>query len=287
MSIILCSTTTKYTVHGSPIVDHMMHGVANSIHLGYTPRMTEETTLIYGKHAVREALTARPDVVRTVYTVQGFADTELMALAKQTKVARAEFEDKKPPKGVAPDAVHQGIVAVIAVNNLVEDFDSFIERLDITPDTALVILGEVQDPHNVGAVIRSAAAFGIAGVLIPEHRQAPITGTVIKVSAGMAFRVPLISIGNVNQTVHDLKEKGFWIYGLAEDADQTVYDDGFEKPSVFILGNEAVGIRKKTLEHCDIPLRIPMHPRAESLNASAAAAVILSAWSTKHPSALT
>lgn len=249
--------------------------------------MTEETTLIYGKHAVHEALSARPDVVRTVFTAKEFDDAALMELVKRTKVARASFEDKKPPKGVPIDAVHQGIVAAIAVEALVQDFDAFIETLTITPDTALVILGEVQDPHNVGAVIRSAAAFGVAGILIPEHRQAPITGTVIKVSAGMAFRVPLVSIGNVNQTVHDLKERGFWIYGLDGEATQSIYEEGFEKPSAFILGNESTGIRVKTLEHCDIPLRIPMHARAESLNASAAAAVVLSAWSVKHPNALT
>ena len=142
------------------------------------------------------------------------------------------------------------------------------------------------DACHVAPFIRSAAAFGVAGILIPEHRQAPITGTVIKVSAGMAFHVPLVSIGNVNQAVHTLKERGFWIYGLEGEAVQTIYEEGFEKPSAFILGNEATGIRKKTLEHCDIPLRIPMHARTESLNASAAAAVVLSAWSIKHPSAL-
>lgn len=248
--------------------------------------MTEDTTLIYGKHAVREALTARPAIVKTVFTTKEFDDAALMELVKGTKVARASFEDKKPPKGVSPDAVHQGIIAAVAIDELVVDFDTFIESLSITPDTALVILGEVQDPHNVGAVIRSAAAFGVAGILIPEHRQAPITGTVIKVSAGMAFRVPLVSIGNVNQAIHDLKERGFWVYGLEGEATQSIYEEGFEKPSVFILGNEATGIRVKTLEHCDIPLRIPMHACAESLNASAAAAVVLSAWSTKHPRAL-
>jgi 23S rRNA (guanosine2251-2'-O)-methyltransferase len=248
--------------------------------------MTEETTLIYGKHAVREALMAMPSVVRTVFTAKDFDDSEFMELVKQTKVARASFDGQKPPKGVSPDAVHQGVVASIAVDELIVDFDSFIEALTISPDTALVILGEVQDPHNVGAVIRSAVAFGVAGILIPEHRQAPITGTVIKVSAGMAFRVPLVSIGNVNQAVHTLKERGFWIYGLDGEASQTIYEEGFEKPSAFILGNEATGIRKKTLEHCDIPLRIPMHARTESLNASAAAAVVLSAWSIKHPSVL-
>jgi 23S rRNA (guanosine2251-2'-O)-methyltransferase len=90
----------------------------------------------------------------------------------------------------------------------------------------------------------------------------------------------------VNTTIVDLKERGFWTYGLAGEAAQSVYDEGFEKPSVFIVGNEATGIREKTLEHCDIPLRIPMHSQTESLNASIATAVVLSAWSKHHPGAL-
>lgn len=248
--------------------------------------MSDDIVVIYGKHAVREALNNKPQVVAMVYFTEGFDDAELPALAKKAGIKQTPLNLKKLPKGVPLDAVHQGVVALIQIDGLVQSFESFLQTLVITENTSIVILGEVQDPHNVGAVIRSAAAFGVSGVLIPEHRQAPVTGTVIKVSAGMAFHVPLVAIGNVNQAVHDLKERGFWIYGLDEDATLSVYSEGFEKPSAFILGNEATGLRKKTLEHCDIPLRIPMHSRVESLNASAAAAVILSAWATKHPSAL-
>jgi 23S rRNA (guanosine2251-2'-O)-methyltransferase len=182
--------------------------------------------------------------------------------------------------------VHQGYIAAIVLEKLMRPFNAFINEVSITNDTAFVILGELQDPHNVGAIIRSAAAFGIAGVLIPEHRQVQLTGSVIKASAGMAFRVPLVSIGNVNTTIRDLKEKGFWIYGLDGAATQSAADEGFEKPSVFILGNEGDGIRQKTLLHCDIPLSIPIATGVESLNASVAAAVTFYAWSRKHPSAL-
>ncbi len=248
--------------------------------------MSDDTAIIYGKHAVKEALKSQPHVVEMVFFAEGFNDLELPELAKKSNIKQTIFSPKKLPKGVLPDAVHQGVVAHINLTKLVLSFETFLETLTVTPHTSIVILGEVQDPHNVGAVIRSAAAFGVSAVLIPEHRQAPITGTVIKVSAGMAFHIPLVTIGNVNQTVHELKERGFWIYGLDEDAALSVYEEGFEKPSAFILGNEATGLRKKTLEHCDIPLRIPMHARTESLNASASAAVILSVWSTKHPQAL-
>ncbi|MFZ2501025.1 MAG: RNA methyltransferase, partial [Minisyncoccia bacterium] len=150
----------------------------------------------------------------------------------------------------------------------------------------VAILAEVQDPHNVGAIIRSAAAFGLAGVLIPEHHQAGISGTVVKTSAGMAFRIPLVSIGNVNNAIKVLKEKGFWVYGLAMDGTAALGAEAFDTPSAFIVGNEGVGIREKTLEHCDVTLNVPMHPRTESLNAAVSAAVVFYAWSAKHPEAL-
>jgi 23S rRNA (guanosine2251-2'-O)-methyltransferase len=245
--------------------------------------MTNEITYIYGKHAVKEALLARPDVVRVVHIAEATIDTEMSALITRTKISRKTFNPKKLPTGVARDAVHQGIIAEIDTSKLLVDFVDFLRSHKITNDTALAILGEVQDPHNVGAVIRSAAAFGITAVLIPEHRQAQVTGTVIKVSVGTAFRVPLVNIGNVNQTIADLKDKGFWIYGLDGEAEHSITTETFERPSAFILGNEATGIRQKTLEHCDIALRIPMSSSAESLNASVAAAVVFYAWSTHHP----
>ncbi len=248
--------------------------------------MATEPVLIYGKHAVREALMARPDVVRTLYVSDAARDGELTALLKKTGIKGTPLDVKKLPRGVPVDAVHQGLIASVDSSTLTQDYDDFVRNLTVTNDTAFVLLGEVQDPHNVGAVIRSAAAFGITGVLIPEHRQVQVTGTVIKVSAGMAFRVPLISVGNVNQTIRDLKDRGFWIYGLDETATQSVTEESFDRPSVFVLGNEATGIREKTLEYCDIPLKIPMHRNAESLNASASAAVVLYAWSIKHTNAL-
>lgn len=248
--------------------------------------MIEETTYIYGKHAVREALTARPGIVKTVHLAPDFGDQDLLLLLKTSKVARASFDPKNLPRGIAPDAVHQGVIAQIELDKLLVTYEEFMKGLTINPDTALIVLGEVQDPQNVGSIIRSAAAFGVKGILMPEHRQAPLSGSVIKVSAGMAFRLPLVTIGNVNNTIADLKSKGFWTYGLDGDATQSVSGEGFEKPSVFIVGNEATGIREKTLEHCDIPLMIPMHARAESLNAAVATAVVLAAWSNKHPGAL-
>ena len=160
--------------------------------------------------------------------------------------------------------------------------DEFAKGLKINNNTALVLLDEIQDPHNVGAIIRSAAAFGISGVLIPEHNQAPITGAVVKVSAGMAFRIPLVAIGNINNTIRDLKKRGFWVYGLDGSSKKSISGESFDAPTIFILGNEAKGIRQKTRELCDALVSIPIDSKCESLNVAASAAVALYAWSAKH-----
>src|SRR3989344_206813 len=159
--------------------------------------MDRERIYIYGKHALKEALLHKPKAVQKVFLSSQTHDEELFGLLKKAGIKPAELTGNTLKKGGAEDASHQGVIALISAG-------------------ALVLLDEIQDPHNVGAIIRSAAAFGIAGVLIPQHNQAPITGAVVKVSAGMAFRVPLVAIGNVNTTLRDLKEHGFWIYALAD-----------------------------------------------------------------------
>lgn len=245
------------------------------------------TILIYGRHAVEEALAHRSDIVRDVYLSENVADTALTKRITGQGIPITRFKSKQPPRGVDKDAVHQGVIATISESGLTTPYKPFISDLSITPDTALLILGEVQDPHNVGSVIRSAAAFGIAGVLIPPHRQAQITGSVIKVSAGMAFRVPLVSVSNVNTTLRDLKERGFWAYGLAGDGGTALPDEQFSKPSVFVLGNEGEGLRKVTREVCDELLSIPQSAQCESLNAATSAAIVLYGWASQHPDALT
>ncbi len=240
---------------------------------------------IYGKHALKEALRNSPGAVKKVFLSPEIEDAELKGLLRQAGVSIAGFTPKSVPSDIE-SASHQGVIGLLAVENLVQPYETFIKKLSITPDTALVLLDELQDPHNVGAIIRSAAAFGISGVLLAPHNQAPITGAVVKVSAGMAFRVPLVQLGNVNTAVRDLKERGFWIYGLEGEGENPITKEVFDAPAVFILGNESSGIRTKTKELCDILLSIPLHSRAESLNVAASAAVTLFEWSKGHPKAL-
>lgn len=248
--------------------------------------MKPEYEYIFGKHAVSEALKERPDVVKQIFLDQNFSDEKLISQVEAAGIAPRPLNTKNPPRGVSANASHQGIVAGILPEKLLVEYKEFIHNLAVTPDTAVLILGEVQDPHNVGAVIRSAAAFGLAGVLIPPHNQAPVTGTVIKVSAGMAFRIPVVAISNVNAVIRDLQKKGFWVYGLEGDGTVTTTNEKFAKPSAFVLGNEGSGLRQKTKEVCDDLISIPIHPRCESLNAAAATAVVLASWSAQHEPAL-
>ena len=235
----------------------------------------QDKIYVYGVHAVEEALLNNPGAVDLILTSESLSN-EATAITRTHKIRVERLTKDSTPRGIDKTAVHQGVIARVSLANLVIPYDQFVENLQISPDTALVVMGEVQDPQNVGAIIRSAAAFGIAGVLIPEHKQAQVNGTVVKVSAGMAFRVPLVSIGNVNTTLKDLEGS----------AKETVTSENFEAASVIVLGNEGEGIREKTLESCDIPLSIPMNANCESLNVAASAAVALYAWSTKHPKAL-
>lgn len=247
--------------------------------------MKQNKIYIYGKHAVIEALANSPQAVKKIYLSPKQEDQGLRNLIKKTNVPVSELGKDKLP-GVDSETSHQGVIGVVTLSDLVRPFKTFLKELNVKDDTSLVILGEIQDPHNVGAIIRSSAAFGVSGVLIPEHNQAPITGAVVKVSAGMAFRMPIVSIGNVNQAIRELKDAGFTVYGLEGGSPNETTKEEFDSPSVFIVGNEGSGLRLKTRELCDVLLSIPMHNRCESLNAAVSTSVALYSWSAKHPSAL-
>lgn len=238
-------------------------------------------TYIYGKHPVFEALSFRHDVVEKVF-VNPEQHPELDQLAKKHDVFRMPFEEGVIEKKIGSDAVHQKVAAIIDTERLTVDFPSFLASLEGKTRIGLTLLAEIQDPQNVGSIIRSAVAFGLSGVLIPKDRQAHITGAVIKASVGTAFRIPLVMIGNVNQAIAALKEKRFWVYGLAGEGERTIRDENFEESSVIIVGNEAHGIREKTFEHCDVRLRIPISNNVESLNAGTSAAIAFYEWRSKQ-----
>lgn len=241
-----------------------------------------DTIYIFGKNAVLGALLNRPDTIERVFLEKDKSfekefEKKVFDLIEKNKIKKETVSTGDLSREMQA-ANHQGILAKVKVENLTVNFEYFIENLEIDPNTCLLILGELQDVQNVGSIIRSATAFGVAGILIPEHDQAQVNGTVIKVSAGTAFSIPLVKINNVNNTIEKLKEKRFWVYGLDMAGEKTIYEENYTEPTVFVIGNEGDGIRQKTKEACDMLLNIPISANVESLNASISTAITLYEW---------
>lgn len=249
--------------------------------------MKQSKIYIYGKHAVGEALRFAPQILRKIHVSAHMEDRALRELIKRSGVPTEPLDERKATSQAEGGAPHQGVIALVSLGAITTPFEKFNDTFTPTPDTALLFLNEVQDPHNVGAAIRCAAAFGAVAVLLPTHNQSPITGAVIKASAGMALRIPLVMVDNTQQAIAALKKKGVRVYGLAGEAAQSVDAQEFAEPALFVLGNESQGIAPAARALCDQMLSIPINPRAESLNVAASGAVALFAWSRKHPTALT
>src|SRR6185437_718111 len=232
--------------------------------------MQTNKVFVAGKNPAREALLNAPQAVKRVFIERGFNDSTISRLIERYGFEREPLHLGEARADIKSGTSSQGIVLQLSLVDLLKPFDKFLEEVNVTPNTALVVLAGVQDPHNVGAIIRSAAAFGASGILMPQQHQAPITAAVIKASAGMAFQIPLITVPNVSGALTTLKKKGFAAYALAAGK-QNIYDAAFEKPSIFVLGNEGLGLEKSVRSQCDETLSIPMHPRAESLNVAASA----------------
>jgi 23S rRNA (guanosine2251-2'-O)-methyltransferase len=244
--------------------------------------MATEKFYLYGKHALTEALLVRPQIIQKVFLSSEMEkNSELSILLKKHNISVNSMKgDVK--KDVGSEAVHQGVIAVVSQDKLYSSMEEALSNASKKNNPCIVLLDELHDPHNVGAIIRSAVAFGASAILLPKNNQAPITGVVIKTSVGMVFRIPIVLIGNVNQTIRDLKTQGYWSYGLVMGGSTTLSKAIFDTPTLFIVGNESVGIREKTLELCDVPLSIPMNPDCESLNASTAASIVLYEWSRNN-----
>lgn len=245
----------------------------------------KEKIYMYGKNALVEALENVPHILQKVFVADGALPLAVTHRLREAGITVSRLNERDE-RNISKDAAHQGVIGVIDPSLLMKDFAEFMRALDISKNPSLVLLDELQDPHNVGAIIRSAAAFGVSGILMPQNHQVQVTGAVVKTSAGMTFRVPLVSIGNVNMTLRQLKEAGFWIYGLSMEGGVEAGGERFNVPAVFVIGNEGEGIRQKTLEHCDVTLSIPIHPRTESLNAAVSAAIVMYEWSKQHKEAL-
>jgi len=181
---------------------------------------------------------------------------------------------------MAGNVPHQGVVAVVAPVQY-QEVEELLDAIAATPDEVrekkpvLVMLDEIQDPHNFGAILRSAVAAGAAGVIVPMHRMAPVSATTVKASAGTALRIPIARAKNLVDVIHQLKERGYWVIGLAGEGETSVWEMDWDRPLVLVIGSEGKGLRPRVRDACDMLVRIPMRGPAESLNASVAAGIAL------------
>jgi 23S rRNA (guanosine2251-2'-O)-methyltransferase len=239
---------------------------------------------LYGKNSLVEAIKAHtgstPGLIESIYlTPAAEADGSLIGILQKNGLKHERKTAQELDSIVGREATHQGVCALLNERKVYTPLEEVLAKAqNASTNPLFVLLDELQDPHNVGAIIRSAVAFGATAILMPEHDQVQITSTVIKTSSGMAFALPIVRIGNVNTTLKNLKEKGYWTYGLTGDGDTILHKASFDTPSIIVVGSEGDGIRPKTLESCDFKLSIDIDSKCESLNASNAVAVTLYEW---------
>ncbi len=237
--------------------------------------MTKPAQTIAGKNPVIEALHQNVPVEK-IYIAHGLQDNKvrhIYKLARQHSIPIVTAEQHKL-KQLAPDVVHQGVVAIIAPIPLIT-LEALLEHTHQLPQFHfIVLLDRIQDPHNLGAIIRSAEVLGAGGIIIPAREAAPITTTVIKTSAGAVFHLPIARVTNLATSIRVLKENGYWVYGSQMNASTLLWEADFRRKCAIIIGNEARGIRPGLLKTCDTVFAIPQRGKTESLNASVAAGII-------------
>jgi len=198
---------------------------------------------------------------------------EIIDLAREHSVP-VRFEPREALDRASNSAAHQGVVAFGAVQRYAE-LDDVLAKGGVQ---LLVLLDGVEDPHNLGAIIRTAHAAGASAILIPDRRAAGLTDVVGKAAAGALEHLPVVRVGNVTQTLELLKKRGFWIYGLDERGTQLYSQTDYAQPTVFVLGGEGQGLHQLVKRHCDVLVRIPMAGAISSLNVSVAAGIVLFEW---------
>jgi 23S rRNA (guanosine2251-2'-O)-methyltransferase len=231
--------------------------------------------LIYGFHAVTSRIRQNPDGVLEVYLQEQRNDPRMRDLIKLagTNGVRIIPVDAKRLDGMAGSARHQGVAARVDASRRVQHLEDVLDTLSEPP--LLLVLDGVQDPHNLGACLRSADAFGVHAVIAPKDRAVGITATVEKVASGAAETVPYITVTNLARTLRELKERDIWVVGAAGDAEQDLNGFKHARSLAWVLGAEGEGLRRLTRETCDELVRIPMLGSVESLNVSVSAGICL------------
>ena len=229
-----------------------------------------------GRNALQEALKAGRTIDK-VFVADGETDKGLQRLAAQAREAGAVVVpvDRRRLDQMSATRAHQGIIALAAAHEYYT-IDDILEEAAARGETALIVIcDELSDPHNLGAILRSAECAGAHGVIIPKRRSVGLTATVAKASAGAVEYMKVARVTNINNAIAELKEKGVWVYGTAAEGSIPLYQADLTGPAAIVIGNEGDGMSPLVRKNCDVMVHIPMKGRISSLNASAAASILL------------
>jgi len=235
------------------------------------------STQLFGIHAVQAALEYSPQKIQRAWIDEQRLDARLKPVLDEliTLGITLEKTDRKKLDKMADGKNHQGIVVAVELPAMRSE-DQLKHDVESLTDTPFyLVLDQVQDPHNLGACLRTAAAVGVQGIIVTKDNAAGITPTVCKVASGAAETVPVYQVTNLARVLRWLKEQNIWIMGAAGEASQTLYDIKLDMPLAIVMGAEGSGMRHLTRQHCDFLVKIPMTGQMESLNVSVAAGVML------------
>ncbi len=231
--------------------------------------------LVFGVLPVLEALRAGSRRVEKVLVAEGVREhrlSEIFEAARASSITVNRMPREKFDRLFERGVTHQGVAAKTSAAAYT-DADAIINAAG--PDALLLLLDGVEDPRNLGAILRSAEGAGVGGVFIPERRAVGLNETVAKSSAGAVEHIPVAKVPNMNRLIEDLKSRNIWVVGTSGDAEQSYTDWDWTQPSALVLGNEGSGLHRLVAEKCDVLVKIPMYGKIESLNVSVAAGVIL------------
>ena len=236
----------------------------------------EADGMIEGRNAVMEALRAGTPIDK-IFLASGETDATLghIASSAREKGIVVVEADRRKLDGMSRTHAHQGVIAMAAVREYAAVDDILNAAREKGEPPLIVVCDELSDPHNLGAVIRTAECAGAHGVIIPKRRSAGLTAVVAKTSAGAVSYVPVARVPNLTALLKELKDEGLWIFGTAADGDTSLYDADLKGPAAIVIGSEGDGMGSLVAEQCDFKVSIPMKGKLNSLNASAAAAILL------------
>lgn len=232
--------------------------------------MKQSENLIYGRNPVKEAL--RSKRVVKIYTTSNFSDATILPLIKESKVAVNYVSPKELDESCS--GVHQGIAAEVKPYSYAS-IEQILHAAKQEKRPIVVLLDGINDPHNLGAILRSCDVFGVTGVIMPKHNQVMLNATVAKTSAGAINFVPVALVSNLNNAIRTLKENGFWIVSSDGSGTTDYTQVKYDFPTALVVGSEGQGISQLVLKNSDFIVKIPMYGKVNSLNASVAAGIFL------------